>query len=1028
MPYDLFISYSRRDNQQGRITQLVERIEVDFAEFAGRSLVPFFDANEIHGMDDWRHSILRGLRESRLLLACLSPAYLRSEYCEWEFNEYLKHEIGCACFGDGVSPIYFVEVPGWTDKDFEQRCAAWVAELRRRQNFDLRPWFQTGAESLRDATVRERMHQLNAQLNERVTRGERAEHSLGNVDAHNPNFIGRTTELRRLRETVALGKVGVLTAVNGLGGVGKTALAIEYAHAFAHEYGGGRWQVRCEGKEDLRSAIAELAAPLALEFNEDEKKDTDRQFQRVLAELRRLADTREPHRCLLLLDNVDAPRLLEPAQTQRLPAADWLHVFATTRLGESDLHGKHKDRAFLPVDELPEADALEVIETYQPNGAFPDDAEREAARGIVNLLGGFTLAVETAAVYLGQFANDVTCAGFLARLERKGLTDLDIAAEQASEGVRHGEKSLTATLTPMFERLTEPEKLALRYAALLPADHIALPWIRALVAEEFPNIGRDAEPGYPDPWINLLRILLGRRLLLATSDRERGGGPLVAKMHRCLQELVATKTTEILPAAGLRLSNVLLARSSESNGNALQHFPQWETDCLSAAAALWLRKGLPFAQLVALNCSSSLVQVGRFHQALDLGASSLKARQGGLGGPSVSETLCLSLLGSINLHLADYLEAERQLVAARELCDGGAEQDLQTASEVANSLACLYRELRRPDDAFPIAEEALRLSERVHGLGAPQTAIRCINLGLVHQDMCRLPEAVAFFRRALEIDRLQFGERHIAVCQDRSTLAEALRNCSEATAAEAILRHGLSEAKACGTDSHPVHASLLTNLARIVEDNGDVAQAREMLKSSLQINLQCYGEGSRRLASCYSNLGVNSLSGHKYDRAISEFEKAILIEESGTAVLPHQLAHRQLNLSVAYLLAGNEQATRRHIQSSWNLGAKFSDMLTARILLTRLAIAFVLREPTALFVGQLITLTLREKLYAPGLNLKWKFADFIRIALSQCPATDRFLWNAIHEHIENRASDGGEHHASLLSSYSGQSLDIAWNC
>src|SRR5580658_3881587 len=82
MPYDLFISYSRRDNEEGRITQLVDHIKADFARFAERELVPFFDQQEILGMEDWRQKILRGLRESRLLLACLSPAYLKSEYCE----------------------------------------------------------------------------------------------------------------------------------------------------------------------------------------------------------------------------------------------------------------------------------------------------------------------------------------------------------------------------------------------------------------------------------------------------------------------------------------------------------------------------------------------------------------------------------------------------------------------------------------------------------------------------------------------------------------------------------------------------------------------------------------------------------------------------------------------------------------------------------------------------------------------------------------------------------------------------------
>ena len=95
MPYDLFISYSRRDNAPGRITELVECIKQDFASFEGmqgRELRVFFDRQDIHGMSDWRQRILQGLRESRLLLACLSPAYLQSEYCEWEFVEYLHQE------------------------------------------------------------------------------------------------------------------------------------------------------------------------------------------------------------------------------------------------------------------------------------------------------------------------------------------------------------------------------------------------------------------------------------------------------------------------------------------------------------------------------------------------------------------------------------------------------------------------------------------------------------------------------------------------------------------------------------------------------------------------------------------------------------------------------------------------------------------------------------------------------------------------------------------------------------------------
>ena len=163
----------------------------------------------------------------------MSPAFFDSPYCEWEFNEYLKHEFARSYGGTGLAPIYFVEMPGW---------------------------------------------------DERIKRGERVDQRLGNVDQHNPGFMGRFSELRRLKEAVALGQVGVLTAVHGLGGMGKTALATEYPHGNAHEYGGGCWQVRCEGMADLRAAMATLATPLAIEFSDEEKRHAGRQLPDALQE------------------------------------------------------------------------------------------------------------------------------------------------------------------------------------------------------------------------------------------------------------------------------------------------------------------------------------------------------------------------------------------------------------------------------------------------------------------------------------------------------------------------------------------------------------------------------------------------------------------------------------------------------------------------------------------------------------------------------------------------------------------------
>jgi len=126
MPYDLFVSYARVDDRPqageagGRVAQLVERIRQDFAGYStvDHPLRPFFDRTEIRGMEDWRARILQGLKESHLLLACLSPGYLNSPYCAWEITEYLKHEVARRVAGQGVAPIYFVPIPGWYDRDF----------------------------------------------------------------------------------------------------------------------------------------------------------------------------------------------------------------------------------------------------------------------------------------------------------------------------------------------------------------------------------------------------------------------------------------------------------------------------------------------------------------------------------------------------------------------------------------------------------------------------------------------------------------------------------------------------------------------------------------------------------------------------------------------------------------------------------------------------------------------------------------------------------------------------------------------
>jgi tetratricopeptide (TPR) repeat protein len=688
-------------------------------------------------------------------------------------------------------------------------------------------------------------------------RGERTEQGLGNVDAHNPHFIGRVAELRRLRENLAKpGTLGVLAAVHGLGGMGKTALVVEYAHAFAHEYGGGRWQLGCQGKEDLRAAVAELATPLGVDFTEAEKLDVDLQFQRVLAELRRLAEAREPHRCLLILDSVDRPELLEPAQTERLPAADWLHVIATTRLGEGDLSGAHKGRVFLAVDELPEADALQLIESYQPGGGFRSDAEREGAREIVRLLGGFPLAVESAAVCLGQFAADVTCGAFLARLRTEGLEGLDAAALQATERVLHGERRLSATLQPTLERLGEREKLALRYAALLPPDRVALPWLRALVAREFPELSRAAEPGCSDPWRGvLLPRLLGLRLLQGTGVVDADGQPLVARIHRLVQELVRR---ELAPGE-LAARQDAVRELMEERDAALRettHWPEarWELEPLDALAWLWAETSHPRAAWLLNQVAQWWHYLAEWTRAEPLmrRALALDEQCFGPDHPDVARDLNnLALLLQNTNRLA---EAEPLMRRAAALWETGLGPDHPSVATALNNLAQLLQATNRLAEAEPLMRRTLAMCERCFGPDHPEVATRLNNLAQLLQATNRLSEAEPLMRRALAVDEQSFGPDHPTVAIRLNNLAQLLQATNCLSEAEPLMRRALAiDEQSFGPD-HPEVARDLNNLALLLQATNRLSEAEPLHRRALAIDEASFGPDHPNVATRLNNL------------------------------------------------------------------------------------------------------------------------------------------------------------------------------
>jgi tetratricopeptide (TPR) repeat protein len=309
---------------------------------------------------------------------------------------------------------------------------------------------------------------------------------------------------------------------------------------------------------------------------------------------------------------------------------------------------------------------------------------------------------------------------------------------------------------------------------------------------------------------------------------------------------------------------------------------------------------------------------------------------------------------------------------------------------------------------------------------APEVGLRCVNLGLVLQDLCRLGEAIPLFERAIAIDRSH--QLILQKCQDLGTLAEALRNAGRNDDAEAAAYEALQSAERSSYGEHPVCASLKTNLARILEDRDQVQPARTLLESSLSITVACFGDDSPHLAACFGSLGVNSLCSGHYETAIVELTRALEIEKRRRASNKQKVGHRELGLGAAYLVANDPEKARIHLLSGWNHREEgdVPDVLDARLLLVRLAAALLAGESTALFAGQIATLLDEDYLPAPGVNVRWSLEPLLCDRLGRYSANAREIWSAACRAVHARTQTGPSAERSGGSGVPKRGLNEPW--
>ena len=364
--WDFFVSYTQKDRAWA------EWIAWTLEEDHHRVLIQAWDF--VPGTN-WIQSMQAGVRDADRTIAVLSEEYLRSVFASAEWQAAWAGDPGGAA--RKLLPVRVSDCPregllaGVTGIDvFGQSEAAAKAGLRRmvaaamagRAKPAVQPAFPGAGRAM-----------------PRAARFPGALPGVWNVPPRNPHFTGRGPDLEQLARVLAAGSAVTVQAVHGLGGVGKTLLAGEYAYVHATDYD-VVWWIAAEEAAAIPDQFAALATRLGLE----PIADPDALRAQVHDQLRAVPGW------LLIFDNADHVAgirgWLPPGP---LPPGIPGHVIITTRRGGFAALGHVLD---LDVIDLP--DAVRLLHARVP-GLGQDIGEQ-----IAEELGRLPLALEQAAAYL----------------------------------------------------------------------------------------------------------------------------------------------------------------------------------------------------------------------------------------------------------------------------------------------------------------------------------------------------------------------------------------------------------------------------------------------------------------------------------------------------------------------------------------------------------------------------------------------------------------------------------------------------
>jgi tetratricopeptide (TPR) repeat protein len=691
-----------------------------------------------------------------------------------------------------------------------------------------------------------------------------------NVPVRNRLFTGREDVLEKLQEALQRDR---RAALSGLGGIGKTQTAIEYAHRYRNDYD-AVFFIRTDTETALTAGMIGIASVLALP-----RRDAKDQNETMSAVKRWL---QEHDRWLLIADNADELALIKNVLPFDTPG----QILLTTRAAGTGAVAEAVKVEKMEPEEgahllLRRAGLLGRASGHQP---APGD-QQTAARDLSIKLDGLPLALDQAGAFIEETPSSL-------------IEYLQLYAEAGAELRRMGKAehdSVHATFSLAFEKVRSASSAAadlLRLCAFFAPDQIP----EEIFINGAPELGENLGA--------LARNTLGRIEMIGQACRfsllHRDAISKALSIHRqvqaVLRDMMAEKGEERLWAE----------RSVRAVNRAFPDvkFSIWAVcDRLLAqaqtCAELINQWDFEFPECTRL-CNQAgfyLYERGRYAEAKPLYERALAIRERALGAHHPHVALSLNNLAGLYRALGQYAKAEplyERALAIREKALGPEHPDV---AQSLNNLATLYYAQGGYAKAEPLHKTALAIREKVLGPEHPDVATSLNDLALVYRAQGHYAKAEPLCKRALAIYEKAFGPEHPYVAASLNNLAALYDDQGQYAMAEHLSERALAFREKILGPNHPDVATALNNLAALYNAQGQYAKAEPLYHRALAICEKALGPehhgvalSLQNLAVLYYNQGQYAMAEPLYRRALATMEKALGSEHPDLATSLHNLA------------------------------------------------------------------------------------------------------------------------------------------